>query len=191
MRRRGSVCEPSAPPISESQQAKLLQLPAQCLRHVLGARCYPIKITRRFLRSEIPPALKRPPGPRLDQHELGLEHQITPTDSRLVNERAHIDEPLAAKNPTTDHPVKRAALAQLVGTLWHHARAMHVLARQSAPLARFEACANPLSEVFDRIAANAKLDEMERHRMPRAWPPTLPSPACGGGIKGGGCRAGS
>src|SRR5262249_7984447 len=119
-------------------------------------------------------------------------HQITPTDSHLVNERAHIDEPLAAKNPTTDHPVKRAALAQLAGTLWHHARAMHVLARQSAPLARFEACANPLSEVFDRIAANAKLDEMERHRMPRAWPPTLyPCPACGGGIKGGGCRAGS
>jgi hypothetical protein len=89
---------------------------------------YAIEIARRFQRREVPPALKRPPGPRLDQHELGLEHQITATDSRLVNERAHIKKPLPAKNLATDHPIKRPALAQLVGTPWRHASAMQVLA---------------------------------------------------------------
>jgi hypothetical protein len=40
---------------------------------------------------------------------------------------------------------------------------MHVFARKAAPLARRELLADPVLEVLDGVATDAKLDEMKGH----------------------------
>src|SRR5262249_48363562 len=84
-------------------------------------------------------------------------------DPFLVDERPHIDEPLPAHDLAADHPVERAAIAQLVGALGHHARPVHVLEREPALPALLELLADPILEFSDRVTADAKLDEMKGH----------------------------
>src|SRR5262245_22675063 len=84
-------------------------------------------------------------------------------DPFLVDERPHIDEPLPAHDLAADHPVERAAVAQLLGALGHHARPVHVLEREPALPALLEVLADPVLEIFDGITADAKLDEMKGH----------------------------
>src|SRR5262249_35636980 len=112
---------------------------------------------------EVARARDRPPRPRLDQDELGLEHQMTAADALLVDEWAHIQEPLPAHDLAADDPIERAAVAQLLGALGHHARPVHVLGREPALPALLEFLADPVLEVLDRVAADAKLDEMKGH----------------------------
>src|SRR5262249_16298952 len=109
------------------------------------------------------PPRNPPPRPRLDQDELGLEPQWAAADAFLVDEWPHIDEPLPAHDLAADHPVERAAVAQLVGALGHHARPVHVLEREPALPALFELLADPILEFSDRVTADAKLDEMKGH----------------------------
>src|SRR5262249_39246782 len=77
--------------------------------------------------------------------------------------RPHIDEPLPAHDLAADHPVERAAIAQLIGALGHHARPVHVLEREPALPALLELLADPILEFSDRVTADAKLDEMKGH----------------------------
>src|SRR6516162_6832070 len=49
---------------------------------------------------------------------------------------------------TADHPVERAAVAQLVGALGHHARPVHVLGREPALPALLELLADPFLEIL-------------------------------------------
>src|SRR5262245_26535593 len=146
-----------------SQQAELAQFATQRLRHVAGARRGAVEIARSVLVREVAPALERAPRPRLDEDELRLQHQIAATDPTLVDERAHVEESLPAHHLAADHPVERAALAQVAGTLGHHARSMQMLARELALLALRELLADPALEVLDRVAADAELDEVKGH----------------------------
>ena len=143
--------------------AQLAKLASQGFRHVLAAGRGAGEVARTVLGLEIAPALERPPRPRLDQGELRLQHQVAATDSLLVDEGADIDEPLPAHDLTADHPIKRAAVEQLVGTLGNHARPVQVLARQAALLAVLEPRADPGLELPDGVTADAKLDEMKCH----------------------------
>src|SRR5262245_58780507 len=145
------------------QEAELAQFATQRLRHVPRARRGAVEIARSILVREVAPALECAPRPRLDQDELRLQHQIAAADPALVDERAHVEEPLPAHYLAADHPVERAALAQLVGALGHHARAMQMLARQLTLPALRELLANPVLEVLDRVAADAELDEVKGH----------------------------
>src|SRR5262249_60644069 len=81
----------------------------------------------------------------------------------LGEERPTIDEPVPAHDLAADHPVERAAVAQLVGALGHHARPVHVLGREPALPALLELLADPILEFSDRVTADAKLDEMKGH----------------------------
>src|SRR5262249_49859576 len=146
-----------------SQEAELAQLATQRLRHILGTRRGAVEVAWGVFGREIAPALERPPRPRLDQDELRLEHQMAAADPLLVDEWPHIDEPLPAHDFAADHPVERAAVAQFIGALGHHARPVHVLGREPALPALLELLADPILEFFDRVTADAKLDEMQGH----------------------------
>src|SRR5262249_16685540 len=68
-----------------SQQTQFPQLAAHRLRHVLGARGGPFEIGRRGLHFEIAPTLERAPWPRLDRHDLGLEHELAAADATFID----------------------------------------------------------------------------------------------------------
>src|SRR5262249_51272282 len=68
-----------------------------------------------------------------------------------------------AHDLAADHPVERAAVAQLVGALGHHACPVHVLGREPALPALLELLADPILEILDRVTADAELDEMKGH----------------------------
>src|SRR5258708_26115543 len=88
---------------------------------------------------------------------------MTAADPLLVDEGAHIADPLAAHDLTPDYPVERAAPAQFARALRHHACAVHVLARESPFPALPHLLTNPVFEVFDGVAADAKFDQMKCH----------------------------
>jgi len=147
----------------KSQKPKLPQLPPQCFRHVPGARRGAVEVTRDVFVPEIAPALERPPGSGLDQNELRLQHQMAAADPAPVHERSHVEEPLPTHHLPADHPIERAAVAQLVGALGDHPRPVHVLAREPALFAILQFLADPVLELFDRVTTDAKLDEMKGH----------------------------
>src|SRR3954471_2706172 len=146
-----------------SQEPKLPEFATKGFRHVPGTGRGPVEVTRDVIVPEIAPALKRAPGSRLDKNELRLQHQMAAADAALVHERPHIEEPLPTHHLAADHPIERAAVAQLVGAFGHHPRLVHVLARKPALLAIPEFLANPVLELFDRVTADAKLDEVKGH----------------------------
>src|SRR5262245_26019525 len=80
-----------------------------------------------------------------------------------VHEWTNVEDALAAHDLAADHPVEGASVAQLVRTFGHHARAVHVLARESALSALLKLLPDPILEILDGVAADAKLDEMQSH----------------------------
>ena len=116
---------------------------------MLGPRRNTIEVARTILARQIPPSLKRAPQPGLDQHKLGLEHQVAPADPALIHEGTDIYEPLPAENLSSDHPIKRAAIAQLIRPLGYHASAVHVLARQAPLEPVLETFFNPKLQLLD------------------------------------------
>src|SRR3954462_15601041 len=146
-----------------SQEPKRPEFAAERFRHVAGTGRSAVEIPGNVIVPEIAPALERAPGPRLDQNELRLQHQMAAADSALVHEGPHIEEPLPTHHLAADHPIERAAVAQLVGAFGHHPRLVHVLARKPALFAIPEFLANPVVELFDRVTADAKLDEVKGH----------------------------
>src|SRR5262249_50249816 len=155
----------TAPPAAagRSEQAEFSQLAPQRLRHALGAGGDTVEVARGVVARKIAPALERAPRARLDQHELRLQHEMAATHALLVDKRTHVANTLPAHDLTADHPKERAAVAQLVGALGHHARPVHVIARKAASLARPELLADPVLEVAHGVATDAKLDEMQGH----------------------------
>src|SRR5687767_8687844 len=97
------------------------------LGHGRRPACDPVEIARRALVLEIAPALKRAIRPRLHQHHLWLKREMAAADTFLVDKGPDVDEPLPAHDLATDDPIKRAAVAQLLGALRHHARGVDVL----------------------------------------------------------------
>src|SRR5262249_61157366 len=57
----------------------------------------------------------------------------------------------------------RAAPAQLARALRHHACPVHVLGRESPFPTLLQLLANPVFEILDGVAADAKFDQMKRH----------------------------
>src|SRR5439155_22733292 len=110
---------------------------------------------------EIAPALEGTPGPRLDQHDLGLKHQAAAADAALVDERTHGQKPLPAHHLPADYPIERAAVGELLGALRHHASGVDVLGLLAAGAATF--FADPGLEILHRVAADAELDQMKGH----------------------------
>src|ERR1043166_8586013 len=148
---------------TRSQQPQPAQLAAQSLGHFAGAGRGAVEVLGRVLDGEIAPALERAVQPRLREHQLAVEHQAAAADAVLVDERQHGDDALAAQDLAADHPIERAARAQLVGALRHHARGVDVLGWLPALLLLGELLADPVAQVFDRVAADAELDEMQGH----------------------------
>jgi len=146
-----------------SQESKLPELATERFRHVPGTGRGPVEVARDVLVPEIAPALERAPGSRLDQNELRLQHQMAAADAALVHEWPHVEEPLPTHHLAADHPIERAAVAQLVGAFGHHPCLVHVLARKPALFTILEFLADPVVEVFDRITADAKLDKVKGH----------------------------
>src|SRR6516165_11900737 len=146
-----------------SQQTELAQLPPQRFRHMPGARRRTIEIAWCVRRLEIAPALERAPWARLDQYHLGAEHHSAAANALLVHERADGPDGLATHDLAADHPIERAAVGELGRPLGNHPGRVQVLARLAPLLTLFEPHADPVLEVLDRVAADAKLDEMQRH----------------------------
>ena len=112
---------------------------------------------------EVTPALKGTEWTRLDQHHFRLEHQAAAADALLVDERTDAREALTAHDLAADHPVERAAVGEFVGALGHHPRRVDVLGLLPALLLVLDALADPALQLLDRVAADAKLDEMKGH----------------------------
>src|SRR5476651_1594086 len=58
---------------------------------------------------------------RFDQHAFAVEHHAAAADAVFVGKRADVEDALAAGDLAADHPIKRAAIGQFLGTLGHHA----------------------------------------------------------------------
>jgi hypothetical protein len=123
----------------------------------------PPEIARRILRVEVAPALERPVRARLDQDHRRLEHEVAAPDPLPVRERPHRDERLPAGELALDDPVERAAVDELVHALRHHAGGVRLLVGAPEPPVMRAVLLDPLLEIGDRIAADAKLEEVEGH----------------------------
>jgi hypothetical protein len=165
---------------ADLQKAELAQFPPQRFRHGLRPWRYPIEVARTIFVGKVTPALERSPRTRLDQHEFRLEHQLAATNSPLVDKRPHVQESLPTRHFPPDHPIERTAIAEFVRTSGYHARAVDVLAGQSAPFALFESAAYPILQLFDRVAADTELDEMKRHVRQPAVPYCASGAICNG-----------
>ena len=116
------------------EQPEFAQFAAQRLRHVRRAARDPVEIGRRVLVLEIAPALERAIGPRPHRHAFRIEHQPAAADAVLVDERANIEDALAAKDFAADHPIDRAAAEDFLGALGHHAGGVEALGLLDAAL---------------------------------------------------------
>lgn len=145
------------------EQPEIAQLPPQRFRHDLGSRRSAVEVAWDVFGFEIAPALKRPPRPRVHQHEFRLKHQLTTSDTGFVDVRAHVDKRLPAHHSPSDHPIKRAAISKFIGALGHHARSVHMLALKAALPAFALFLADPILEILDRVATDTELDKMKSH----------------------------
>src|SRR5581483_6228742 len=97
-----------------------------------------------------------------------------------LHHRPEVEKPLPHRDLALDHPIERAAVQQLVLPLRRHARNMHQLRGLHPPLLLFaQPLGLPVREVFDGVAADAELDEMQRHAAAcsaRKRTTTVPSP---------------
>src|ERR1700731_3396706 len=146
-----------------SHQAEFAQLPAQFFRHRGRAGRRFVEIARRVLHVEVAPALKGTERARRHQHDLGIEHDAAAADAVLVAKRPDGADALAAHDLAADHPIERAAVGELIGTLGHHAGAVDVLGLFAALALVLELLLDPVLEILDRVGADAELDEIESH----------------------------
>src|SRR6185437_1163922 len=109
------------------------------------------------------PALERRARARLDQLHFAVEHDLAAANAVLAGHRTDIEDLLAAGDLTLDHPEQRAAVGELLGALGQHARRVDALRLLAAPLPLLQLQLDPVLEVGDGVAADAELDEMERH----------------------------
>src|SRR5205085_1856855 len=109
------------------KQAKLPQLAPQRLRQIGRAAPDTVEVGWRILWVEIAPTLERAIGPGPHRHAFRIEHQFAAADAVLVDERADIEDALAAQDFALDHPVDRAAVGDFLGALGHHARGVKAL----------------------------------------------------------------
>src|SRR6185503_7285252 len=121
------------------------------------------EIARGILALEIAPALEGGTRARLDQHQFAVEHQLAALDAVFAGGRAQGQNALAAGDLSADHPIKRAA-GEVLGALGLHAGGVDVLGLLPAPLFLAQLLLDPVFQVGDRVAADAKLDEVEGHR---------------------------
>src|SRR4029079_4341572 len=123
-----------------------------------------VQIRRRVLLREITPTLERAIGPRPHGHAFRVEYELAAADAGFIDERADIQDALAAQDFAADHPEDRTAAQNFLGTLGPHAGGVEALWLFDAALlllGKLEL--DPVLEIFDRVGANRKLDQMKRH----------------------------
>src|SRR5262245_33451847 len=132
------------------------------LGHPGGAGRSALEVARRILGIEIAPALEGAERPRLHQHQLAVEDEAASSDAVLVDEGTDVEHAFAAHDRAADDPEQRPAVDQLIHPLRHHAGGVDVLAL----LLAMQLLGDPVLQFLDRVAADAKLDEMQGHYCP-------------------------
>src|SRR5262249_7415618 len=128
-------------------------------------------------RIEIPPALEGPVRHEARRHQSGLVDDGAAGQAVLVGARPQIEDPLAHAHIALDDPVERTAVEHLVAALRHHAGRMEEF-RLLPRLALFgELLHLPVAQIVDGVAADAELDQMQRHAEAVSWRLRLPASA--------------
>jgi len=89
----------------------------------------------------------------------------------LSNERADLEDTLAAHHLAADDPIERAAVGQLIGAFRHHAGAVEALRLLAILFLLAELLLDPVLQILDRVAADAEFDEMQGHEAPCSMAP--------------------
>src|SRR5262249_38599758 len=118
---------------------------------------------RRAVRLEVPPSLERPHRPWRDRNDLWLHHQPAPPYAILVAKRFDADQFLARGNFATDDPIERTTCKNLLHTFRGHPRDMDMMGRLPLLFGGLHPFSDPFPQVLHGVAADAKLDQMERH----------------------------
>src|SRR5262245_63383183 len=84
------------------QQAQVGQLAPQYLRHFCRAGRGALEVARRIGHREVAPALEGAVRPRLDQHELAVEHEAAAPDAVAVDEGTHGQDLFQAHDGAAD-----------------------------------------------------------------------------------------
>src|SRR3979411_2199587 len=128
------------------------------------ARGRTVEVGRRVLGLQIAPALEGAERARLHQMNLAIHYQPAAPAAVLVGERADREQPLAAEDFALDDPEQRAAVGEFIGALRHHPGGGDVLGLLALFLLFLPPRLDPVLEVLDRVAADAELEQMERHK---------------------------
>src|SRR5207237_200584 len=84
-------------------------------------------------------------------------------DAVAIPEGLDAHDLLTRGDLAADDPIERAAGEDLVDPLRSHARDMDMQLRQALLLGREHALRDPFLQLFDRLAADGQLDQMQRH----------------------------
>ena len=108
------------------------------------------------------------------RNHLRLHHQAAPPDAVPVAKRFDCDQLFARSDFATDDPIERAAGEHLLDALGRHPGDMDMMGRLALLFGSLHPFGNPLLQVLDGIATDAKLDQMKRHfdvsaEVPMEW----------------------
>lgn len=98
-----------------------------------------------------------------DQDDFAIKHKAATTYAVLVAKWPHVAQPLAAGDLSANDPIERTAVGEFSGTFGNHASAMNVFRFFAALAFVLKLLRDPFFEVLDRVGADTKFDEMERH----------------------------
>ncbi|CAH2404706.1 hypothetical protein MES5069_440084 [Mesorhizobium escarrei] len=147
------------------EKAEIGKLAPEFRRHFDQSRFALAEIGRCVRRFQIPPALKGAARLPFSAHDRGIEHQVTAADTLVIGERTDFGDQLAALHIALDHPVEGTAIGDLGAARRHHAGGVVVLDRFTGAPPFVEAEGDPLFQIFDAVAANAELYEIEGHGL--------------------------
>src|SRR5882724_6349241 len=135
-------------------------------RLVLSRRSAPAlgKIGWRICGRKIAPALERSLASRLHRYQFRGEPDRAEAAAFLVVARLQRHNRLTHADLALDHPIERSTGDNLVAPLRHHpGEVMEPRRLALAPHLR-QPAALPLPKIGDAVAADAELDQMQRHR---------------------------
>src|ERR1700751_1368871 len=151
---------------SRSQKTKLSKLASERFGHIRSPGRSVVEIRGRLFRVKVAPPLESAHRAGLRQYQPGRQNELASADPVGVGKGPHVAQPLPAHYLTADDPIERSSVEEFIRPFGRHAGGMHMLARLAAALLLRELRPDPGVELFDRITADAKLDEMQGHRGP-------------------------
>src|SRR3954464_12768842 len=125
-----------------------------------------VEIKRCVVARKVAPALEGPIRAWLHELDLAIENDAAAADAVLVGERLDAQNALAAEHPASDHPKERAPLEQPLPPLRNHAGPMKAFPRLARFLFPGELLLDPVLQVLNGVATDAKFDEMQGHYSP-------------------------